>query len=400
MAKARITKSFADDIAAGNRDQFIYDDALTGFGLKVTPRGRKVFIFEYRYGQRSQRYSIGRYGDWTVHTARKEAERLRGMVRSGLDPASEKRAARIGATMSEALAEFDARHIAKHLKPNTARGYRQIISLEVLPALGRHKVRDIEPRDISRLHNAKADNPYLANRIVAVLSKFFSWCEAEAVRPLGSNPCKGVARYKEKPRERFLSPTEMARLSDALEVEQALGTTPYAVAALKLLLLTGARRDEILTLKWKYVDLAGERLWLPDSKTGEKAIFLPAAAVELLSSLPRVEGNPYVIVGQKAGGHLIGLPKIWMRVRRRAELNDVRIHDLRHSFASAAIAGGMSLPLVGKLLGHKSVQTTARYAHLADDPLRIAAKQVGGSIEAAMKGGGSPPKGGKGTNAV
>ena len=155
MAKARITKSFADDIAAGNRDQFIYDDALTGFGLKVTPRGRKVFIFEYRYGQRSQRYSIGRYGDWTVHTARKEAERLRGMVRSGLDPASEKRAARIGATMSEALAEFDARHIAKHLKPNTARGYRQIISLEVLPALGRHKVRDIEPRDISRLHNAK-----------------------------------------------------------------------------------------------------------------------------------------------------------------------------------------------------------------------------------------------------
>ncbi|MBL6597986.1 MAG: site-specific integrase [Alphaproteobacteria bacterium] len=155
-------------------------------------------------------------------------------------------------------------------------------------------------------------------------------------------------------------------------------------------------------LLWESLDsyflqaaLAGERLWLPDSKTGEKAIFLPAAAVELLSSLPRVEGNPHVIVGQKAGGHLIGLRKIWMRVRRRAELNDVRIHDLRHSFASAAIAGGMSLPLVGKLLGHKPVQTTARYAHLADDPLRIAAKQVGGSIEAAMKGGGSPPKGAK-----
>jgi integrase len=400
MAQTQITKSFVDGVQPGNRDRFYYDSAVTGFGLKVTPRGKKVFIFEYRIGRRTRRQTLGKYGDWTVYSARKEAERLRGLVRSGGDPASEKRAARVGATMTEALAEFDSRHIKQHLKVTTARGYRQIISREVLPNLGRQKLTDIEQRDISKLHSTKHDNPYLANRILAVLSKFFNWCEAEGARPVGSNPCKRITRFKEEARERFMSPAEMMRFADALDAEQAAGSSPFAFAALRLLLLTGARRDEILTLRWEYVDLGGNRLWLPDSKTGKKAVFLPPAAVELLAHLPRVEGNPFVIVGSKAGGHLVGLRKIWTRARRRAGLDDVRIHDLRHSFASAAVANGMSLPMLGKLMGHKSVQTTARYAHLADDPLRLASSQVGGVIADAMQGGGSPPMGSGGTDAV
>lgn len=203
-----------------------------------------------------------------------------------------------------------------------------------------------------------------------------SWAEDAGFRPYGSNPCRGVAKYRVNNRERFLSEDEFARLGSMLtSLEEEEGA--FVIAAVRLLLLTGARLNEILTLSWSWVDLERKLLLLPDSKTGQKAIRLNDAAVDVLKALPRLKSSPHVFPGRKAGEHIVNLQKPWRRIREAAGLEDVRLHDLRHSFASVAAASGASLQMIGKLLGHTRPQTTARYAHLADDPTRELNDKVG-----------------------
>jgi integrase len=244
--------------------------------------------------------------------------------------------------------------------------------------------------DIARLHHSLSATPYQANRLLAVLRKLFNWAEARGYRQDASNPCRHVERNPEKARERFLSAAELARLGAALdEAGRAGEVSPWMVAAMRLLVLTGARLSEILTLRWDHVALDRAELRLPDSKTGAKTIHLPPPAVELLAALPRLAGNPFVICGRREGRHLVNLEKPWRAVRARAGLDDVRLHDLRHSFASVAAAGGMSLPVIGALLGHSQPATTARYAHLAADPLKAAAAAIGERLAGAMQPGGA-----------
>jgi len=224
--------------------------------------------------------------------------------------------------------------------------------------------------------------------VLAVLSKLFNWAEQHGHRPDGSNPCRHVEKYREQHRERFLSATELARLGGALRSCESDGAvTPWTASAVRLLVFTGARLSEILTARWSWVDLDAGTLTLPDSKTGRKIIYLSAPALEVLADLPRVEDNPYVVCGRKVGAHLVNLQKPWRAIRSRADLDNVRIHDLRHSFASVAAAGGLSLPLIGAMLGHSQPATTARYAHLAADPVRAASASVAGQIAAAMGSG-------------
>ncbi len=187
---------------------------------------------------------------------------------------------------------------------------------------------------------------------------------------------------------RYLTTGEMAALGEALSAAEAEGENEIAIAAIRLLILTGCRKSEILTLKWEHVFFDGAYLALPDSKTGQKIVPLGAPALELMASLPRVEGNPYVMPGEKAKHHLVGLPKVWRRIRERAKLSDVRLHDLRHSFASVGAGAGFGLPIVGKLLGHRDPKTTARYAHIADDPAKAAADRISETIAANMRGEG------------
>jgi integrase len=209
--------------------------------------------------------------------------------------------------------------------------------------------------------------------------------EVWRMRPNGSNPCRHIKKYRENKRERYLSEAELARLGEALtEVDQDGTVMPSAVAAIRLLIFTGARLSEILTLRWDYVEHSYLRL--PDSKTGAKVIYLNPPASELLARLPRIVDNPYVIPGNKPGARLVNLQKPWRLIRARAGLEDVRIHDLRHTFASIGAASGLSLPMIGKLLGHTQAATTERYAHLADDPVRAASEAIGQRIDAAMKG--------------
>ena len=241
---------------------------------------------------------------------------------------------------------------------------------------------------MARFHHDLRERPYQANRALGVLSKMMNLAEAWGLRSDGSNPCRHVKKYREEKRERYLTKEELRRLGVTLaDAERRKTESPFALTAIGLLTLTGARLSEILTLRWEYVDLANSVLRLPDSKTGAKEVYLNEAAIKLLRKMPRMVSNPYVIAGKKDGSRLINLQKAWRRIRAAANLNDMRIHDLRHSFASVAAGTGMSLPMIGKLLGHSQPATTARYAHLADDPIRAASNLIGTEIAAAMNSG-------------
>lgn len=381
----KITKRAVDAVQPNGADQFLWDSDLKGFGLKVTAGGNKVYILQYRKGGRgapTRRVTIGRHGALTPDQARKEAAQLSGAVAHGADPAAARSAEKAAPTVTALTEQFLAEHVATKTKPRTAAEYRRLVANIVVPTIGRKRVRDVTRADISRLHHERRDTPYDANRALAVLSKMFTLAEKWGERADGSNPCRHVERYAERRRERMLSADEFGRLADALK---ASGRSPYILAAIKLLIFTGARLSEILDLRWEWVDFERGEARLPDS-TGAKTLHLPAPALAVLAELPRLEGNPYVIVGNVAGARLVNLEKPWRAIRKAAGLHDVRLHDLRHAFASVAASSGMGLPIIGKMLGHVHAATTHRYAHLASDPVKAAAATVANKIADAMQG--------------
>ena len=240
---------------------------------------------------------------------------------------------------------------------------------------------EIQRSDIAELHHGMRETPYQANRTLGVLSKMFNLAELWGLRPDGSNPCLHVKRYKEEKRERFLSAEEFTRLCQVLDEIMGDGSeTRSAVAAIRLLMLTGCRLSEIQKLRWEHVDLEAGELKLLETKTGAKVVHLGEPAIAVLRSIQRRGDNPWVIAGRKEGSHLTDLQHPWRRIRARAGLDDLRIHDLRHPFASGGLLVGEGLPMIGKLLGHTQVQTTARYAHLANDPVKSAANRISSRI--------------------
>jgi integrase len=389
--RGKITKRMVDALqpAADGRELILWDSEIAGFGVRVQRGGAKVYVLKYRAGSGreapSRKLTIGKHGSpWTAETARAEGKRLLGMVAQGKDPAGTKREEKAAPTVAEFAQRFLAEHAEAKRKASTAREYRRLFDRIILPALGRRKVADIKRADIAKLHHANRAAPYQANRTLAVLSKMMNLAERWGLRPDGSNPCRHVEKYGERKRERFLSADELARLGDALA---AYDGSPYVVTAVKLLVFTGARLGEVLGLQWQWIDFERGEARLPDRKTGAKTLHLPPPALEVLAALPRVEGNPFVIIGAKPGAALVNLEKPWRAIRAAAGLGDVRLHDLRHAFASIAAAIGMGLPIIGKMLGHSQAQTTARYAHLASDPVKAAAATVAGKIAAAMQSG-------------
>jgi integrase len=260
------------------------------------------------------------------------------------------------------------------LKDRTSEEYQRWIDNHIVSQLGKLPIVEVRHKDVEDFHRSLRHKRTTANRCLAVLSSMFNWAEAAGLRQ-GDNPCRRVKRFKEEGKERFLSDSERDRLFDVLDKHKA--AEPYTVAAIRLLMFTGCRKQEILRLRWEEVDLERGCLWLTEGKTGKRRVVLNAPALDVLSSLGRVDGNPHVIVGRHGKGHLIGLQRPWDRIRREAGLPDLRVHDLRHSVASWGVAAGLSLPQIGGLLGHRSSATTAKYAHLADDVLRQAAEAIG-----------------------
>jgi integrase len=380
---SRITKRTVDQLQSG----VMWDGEIKGFGVRCRASGAKYYVLKMRIDGRQRWITLGRHGSpWTPDTARRDALRLLGLRAAGKDPALERDRQKGAITVAELGARFLQEYVPQHCKPRTAYEYRRAVELFINPALGRHRISDVLRADVATFHHDLRDRRYQANRALGVLSKMMNLAEAWGLRQDGSNPCRHVKKYREDKRERYLSKQELQRLNAVLTDNQAKAESPFAVAAIGLLVTTGARLTEILTLRWEYVDLENRVLRLPDSKTGAKLIYLNAAAIQLLRTIPRMQGNHYVIAGARPGAHLVELQKPWRRIRAKAGLDKVRIHDLRHNFASVAAAAGLSLPMIGKLLGHTQASTTQRYAHLAADPVRAASNLIGAEISAVMNG--------------
>lgn len=377
----KITKRLVEAAEPRDKDYIICDDDLAGFAVRILPSGRRSYIAQYRIGNRYRRMSLGAHGVLTPEKARRMAFKVLAAVKDGEDPAGERSRARKACTVKELAKRFDEEHIAVRLKPGTAREYRRNLRRFILPALERLKVAEVTRADIAKFHHDLRHIPYQANRNLEVISKMFVLAEMWGMRPDGSNPRLHIKKYPEEKRERYLSQEELTSLGSVLSEAEQIGVDDiYAISAIRLLIFTGCRLNEIMTLKWAEVDLENSCLRLSDSKTGARVVHLGSPALDLLANLKRQPNNPWVICGKIPGTYRKEIQKFWQRIRNRAGIDDVRIHDLRHSFASNAVAQGMSLPMIGKLLGHTQVQTTARYAHLAADPVKAAADAISSNI--------------------
>ncbi|MGB3831048.1 MAG: tyrosine-type recombinase/integrase [Mesorhizobium sp.] len=408
----RLTKRVVDAIKPDGTDFYVFDSDLVGFGIRVRKSGAMSYIIRYRAGfGRSapvRRVTIAKVGKVTPEQAREVAKDLLASVVKGKDPAKDRAADRAAPTFAELVSLF-LEHVEATRKPNTLSQYTHMLEKYAVPEFGVRKAASLLPAEIATLHLSLRKKPTTANRVRAIIGAMYSWALKGRVIEMPENPVIGVERYREDNRERFLTTEEISRLAEALREAETAGVPwepdpekkvkhapkaenrrvkidEHVAAAIRLLLFTGARLREILHLKWEYVDFERGLLLLPDSKTGRKTIILNAPALALLTDLKRV--GVYVIAGETAGTDdekpRSDLKRPWALVTKRAGLDGLRIHDLRHSFASFGAGGGMGLPVIGKLLGHTQAATTQRYAHLDADPLRRASNAIANTIAAAM----------------
>lgn len=365
----------------------IMDRELPGFFVRVTANGVKTYGLKYSRRNRARWVTIGRHPDLTADAARKEAIRLRGEIARGGDPAAQHSVLRASPTVKELAKRYLTEHAEKKKSARSVKGDLALIQSYILPALGEVRVADVTTADLQRFHHSMSDTPIAANRALAVVSIMMSLAERWGLRAQGSNPARFVTKNPEVKRERIVTADELKRLGETLRLAAARGTTnPAVIACIRLLILTGCRLREILTLQWAFVDLKARRLHLPKSKTGAKTVPLGKAAVDLLAAIPRVGENPYVLPGLLPKSHYVGIGKAWDVLRKAAKLPDLRIHDLRHAYGQAGAAGGESLLVIGKLLGHASPTMTSRYASLSPDAAQGTADRIASAQARSLDG--------------
>lgn len=429
--RGKLTKRAVEALKPKTTDVFLWDSQLPGFGLRVKPSGVRSFMVAYyapNLHRVRRRLTLGTYGTMTVDAARMKARSMLAAIANGTDPAKdqvEKRRAAKDETVGRLFEDY-LDYGRGRFKATTVDSYEAMARLYIMPALGNLPVAQVTVRDVARLHYDLRDKPIVGNRVVQLVKAFFYWLERRELFQ-GRNPARGLEMYAEKPRQRFLTVEEMARLGQALRVAEKLGlppapehrrkgkkkskkrarnpgmftsklghANPVAVAALRFLLFSGWRESEALTLRWSDVNMRTGIATLPDTKTGESVRSLGAPALEVLAAQPRVKGSPYVFPGRDPQHPLEGVRRLWHAARSEAQLEDVRLHDIRHSVASIAGGRGYSLYLIGKLLGHKTARSTERYAHLADDARKVMADDVGELIRTAMESDTARVLGGRG----
>jgi len=382
----RLTKRTVDVAAPGATARILWCADLAGFGLKVQPTGLKTYIAQYRTagGRRGQtrRVTLGRHGVLTADQARAAAEKVLAGAKLGDDEALARATRRKAITISELAARYVDLHAKPNKKASSLREDEANLRNHILPVFGAMAAIDLKTMHIEKFMAARAKTPANANLCFALLRHMLNKAEDWGDRPRGSNPCIGVKPFVVQARERFLTEEEIGRLGAALNAAAEAGENPRGLAIIRLCLMTGARKGELMALRWDEVDEARAMLRLGDSKTGRKVTPIGKSALELILAQPREAGSPYVFPGarpRRAGderGHYQGLNKVWFVVRRNAGLEDVRLHDLRHTAASIAAGAGASLPVIARILGHADIKTTQRYAHLADAPVRKTAEYV------------------------
>lgn len=396
--EAKITKKLVDQLQAGDKDVLVFDTVLKGFVLKVTPKGTKTYLVIYRMGGRDtpkQKVTIGRHGSpWTPDQARTEAEKLLASVRRGTDPAAEKKArTKRGTTVADLADTYLTEHVDVKNKPSTAVGFHRLVEKEIKPALGKLEVEKVTRADVAKLHHDMRDTPRQANQTLAVLSKMFSLAEVWGLRPDQTNPCKRIERYRENKRERFLSTAEVERLGKALAELDAAGSAHATVlAGLRLLLLTGCRVGEVLALRW--ADVTEGALVIRDAKAGARVHPIGALAQAFLAELPRSsEWVLPALTDPKKPLSNSTITHAWEGIRTAAGLDDVRLHDLRHTVGTYAGQAGANAFLVRDKLGHKTLAMTGRYVNRDANPLRELSDKVEGRIMGALKAGEAAAKG-------
>lgn len=404
----KINKRLIETLMPSQKEYSRWDSSLPGFGVRVRPSGAMSYFFFYRVGGGragpQKRYTIGNVQKITPEQARAQAKSLAGDVAQGRDPSAQRTSAHKAITVSALADRFMNEHVESKRKASTTAFYRDIIERILKPKLGANKADKVTRAEIAKLHHQLRDTPFQANRVLAVIGSMYTFADRMGLVAEGFNPTQKIERNKENSRERFLTAEELLKLGSALKDAETIGlpwsadetkptakhlpktqrtvVNPYAIAAIRLLIFTGARLREILHLRWDEVDLQRRLLLLPDSKTGKKAIVLNAPACLVLNSLPRV--GSYVIVGNDPEKPRADLQRPWKIVSKHAGLPGVRIHDLRHTHASVAAAAGFSLPIIGKLLGHTQASTTERYAHLNAGPLHHASENIGKRLAADL----------------
>ena len=382
MSTFDLTPRLARESKSNGKDTILFDKSLTGFGLRIHPSGRKVWIVQARIEGRSRRIVIARHGEMELAEARRRARDMLARIRAGDNPADDIRRERETPTLREFADEY-LRRCEPHWKPSGRRTMRIYLKARILPAFGRVPLDRIGPEDVAAWFDAASrDKPGAANRAFEILRAMMNRAEEWGLRERGTNPCLGIAKNPRNNVARFLDAGELARLGRELDASEA--RWPEAVAAIRLLALTGCRRSEVLDLRWR--DIGDDAIRLRDSKTGPRTVPLGEAARALIEALPGARDPDVFLFPRHAEGKgLWVLTNCWRTVCADAKLGRLRLHDLRHTAASQAVMAGENLPLVGKLLGHRRHRTTASYAHLDDGHLVEAAEKVGKMIAKAME---------------
>ena len=388
MPRVDLTPRLARESRAGDRETFLFDRSLPGFGLRVHPSGRKVWIVQARIEGRSRRIVIARHGEMELAEARRRARDMLARIRAGENPAGDIQREKETPTFREFAEEY-LRRSDPLWKPSGRKTVRIYLKARILPTFGKMPLDRIGPEDVAAWFDAASrDKPGAANRALDILRSMMFRAEEWRLRERDTNPCLGVRMNAKKPVARFLDTQELGRLGHALDAREA--EWPEFVAAIRLLALTGCRRSEILNLRWR--DIGDDAIRLSDAKTGPRAVPLGEAARALIESLPAARRpNDFVFPRYAEKRSEYSLIARWREVCEEAKLGRLRLHDLRHTAASQAVMAGENLPLVGKLLGHRRHETTAGYAHLADAHLVEAAERVGAVIARAMTAGGPGP---------
>jgi integrase len=382
--------------------QILWDTELRGFGVRGRGTGL-YYVLKTRVHGQQRWFTIGKQGSpWTPETARKKVLQLLGEIAEGNDPAEVREDLKRRMSVAD-LCDLYLKEGCSEKKPSTLATDKGRIERHIKPLLGRKDARTLKKREIEQFMRDVGDGKTAADvktgtrgraiveggkgtatRTIGLLGGIFSFAMDRQI--VMENPVRGIKRFKDKRVERFLSEDELSSLGAALAALESEGSiTPHAAAAIRLLLFTGARRGEILSLRWEWVDFERGFAFLPDSKTGRKPLYLSAPALDVLANLPRLEGNPHVICGETQAKPLADLKRPWAKACSRAGIVNLRIHDLRHNFASTGAMGGLSLPMIGKLLGHLRTETTARYSHLADDPVRSANERIASRIAQSLQ---------------
>lgn len=404
--KLRISDTVAEKAEVTGKRYTIADTDISGFWLVVSSTGKKSFVLRYRVGGgRSGTVRELKIGDWPAMKASKArsiASEWHAEVRLGGDPGGARQAQRVAPTMNDLFDRYLKDHARPTKKASSLVEDEQLLRDYLRPAFGGRKVHDLNRGEVDRFHKGLVAKPTRANRALALLSKAMNLAEAWGLRQGGTNPVRHVTKFKEKSRQRYLSQDEIERLGAVMRDAEDVGylvvpghknarrgsnevhINPYAIWAIRLLILTGARKSEILSLQWDWIDEASGCAYLPDSKSGAKPLVLSPAAMEQLARIPRKVDNAHVIAGGKPGAALVNLKDAWSAIHVAAGIEDVHLHDLRHSFASVAAGQGFSLHIIGGLLGHSQPKTTARYAHLANAPLREASARISDGIVSLM----------------